>query len=262
MKNTIKKLNAITHEANAIQTIRDLKLMIKFNERIIKALVNLKAISNFISQFIVNKYRFETIKLKKSQHLLMMNEDKLKTLITKKMIFLFMTIQRHHEKIIFEIVQMITHDLVLSMPWLKLHNSNVNWEKKTLIFEKCDCVIVIQFTHQQWSMINERHELNYRKFSITTKNNFTKRFASTNIKMNQSNQKVKNEKENYAFSKILDKLNKFKGKRRKLLKKLEDLKNILDEYKSWKHLFREEVTIKVLLKYQLWNHEIKLKSRK
>ena len=92
MKNTMKKLNAITHEVNAIQTIRDLKLMIKLNERIIKALVNLKTTLNFISQFVVNRYQFEIIKLKKSQHLLIINENKLKTLITKKTIFLFMTI--------------------------------------------------------------------------------------------------------------------------------------------------------------------------
>ena len=92
MKNTMRKLNAITHEANAIQTIRGLKLIIKFNERIIKALVNLKVILNFIFQFVVNKYQFEIIKLKKSQHLLMINEDKLKTSIIKKTILLFMTI--------------------------------------------------------------------------------------------------------------------------------------------------------------------------
>ena len=56
MKDTMKELNAITHEVNAIQMIRDFKLMIKLSERIIKALVNLKATSNFISQFVVNEY--------------------------------------------------------------------------------------------------------------------------------------------------------------------------------------------------------------
>ena len=56
LKNIMKKLNAIAHEINAIQTIQDLKLMIKFNEKILKILVNLKVTSNFISQFIVNKY--------------------------------------------------------------------------------------------------------------------------------------------------------------------------------------------------------------
>ena len=95
-----------------------------------------------------------------------------------------MTIQRYHEKIIFEIVQMIIHDLVLNMFWLKLHNSNVNWGKKTLTLKKCDCVIDIQFTHRQWSMINEEYESNYKKFSIATKNDFTKKFVSTNIETN------------------------------------------------------------------------------
>ena len=48
MKSTMRKLNAIIHEANAIQAIRGLKLMIEFNERIIKTLINSKATSNFI----------------------------------------------------------------------------------------------------------------------------------------------------------------------------------------------------------------------
>ena len=51
----------------------------------------------------------------KLQHLLMINEDKFKTSITKETISLFMTIQRHHEKITFKIVQIIIHDLVLNM---------------------------------------------------------------------------------------------------------------------------------------------------
>ena len=63
----------------------------------------------------MNKYQFNIIKLKKFQHLLMINEDKLKIIIIKKTIPLFMTIQRHHEIITFEVVQIITHDFVLNM---------------------------------------------------------------------------------------------------------------------------------------------------
>ena len=81
-------------------------------------------------------------------------------------------------------------------------------------------------------MTNKEHESNYKEFSIATKNNFTKKFVSTNIEKNQSNQEVKNEEKNYALSKILDKSNKFEGKHRKLLKKFKNLKNILDEYKN------------------------------
>ena len=88
--------------------------------------------------------------------------------------------------------------------------------------------------HRQRSMTNKQHELNFVKYSITIKNDLKKRFASINIKQNQSNQKVKKkkEKENHAFLKNLDKLKRLKGKRRKLLKEIKDLKNILDEYKN------------------------------
>ena len=48
MKNIIKELNAIIHEINTIQTIQGLRLMIEFEEKIIKALVNLKITSNFV----------------------------------------------------------------------------------------------------------------------------------------------------------------------------------------------------------------------
>ena len=115
MKNTMRKLNAIAHKANAMQIVRDLKLMIKINEKIIKTFVNSKVISNFIFQFIVNKYKFNIIKFKNSQYLLMINENKLKTTIIKETIFLFILIQQYHEKITFEVVQIITYDFVLNM---------------------------------------------------------------------------------------------------------------------------------------------------
>ena len=84
MKNTMKKLNAIAHEANAIQIVRDLKLIIEINKKIIEAFVYFEIISNFVFQFIVNKYNFDIIKFKNSQYLLMISEDKLKTIIIKK----------------------------------------------------------------------------------------------------------------------------------------------------------------------------------
>ena len=49
---------------------------------------------------------------------------------------LSMTIQQHHEKIIFDIVFMTKHDKVLKIPWLKKHNSDVNWKKKNIYMKK------------------------------------------------------------------------------------------------------------------------------
>ena len=56
----------------------------------------------------VTKKLFQFIKLQ------LIDETKLNQ-ISKETNSLMMTIQRHHEKISFEIVQMITHDIVLQM---------------------------------------------------------------------------------------------------------------------------------------------------
>ena len=77
-------------------------------------------------------------------------------MIIEKIILLTMTFQQHHEEFTLNIVRMINHDIVLKMFWLKMHNFNIDWKTKIFIFEKCDCVIDIQFTHRQRSMINEQ----------------------------------------------------------------------------------------------------------
>ena len=79
MKSTMRELNAITHEeCNTTQTIRGLRTKVEINEKIFKARVISKATSNFIFQFLMNKQRFKTIKLKKTHYLLIINENKLK----------------------------------------------------------------------------------------------------------------------------------------------------------------------------------------
>lgn len=90
----MKELNAIAYikECNAIQIIRNLRTKIKINEKTFEAFVNSKAISNFMSQSLMNKQRFETIKLKEAHYLMIINENKLKNQITKKTISLSMTI--------------------------------------------------------------------------------------------------------------------------------------------------------------------------
>ena len=77
-------------------------------------------------------------------------------MIIEEIVLLTMTFQQHHEEFILNIVRMINHDIVLKMLWLKMHNFNIDWETKVFTFEKCDCVIDIQFTHRQRSMINEQ----------------------------------------------------------------------------------------------------------
>ena len=73
-------------------------------------------------------------------------------------------------------------------------------KKKTLTFKKCDCVIDIQFMHQQRSMINEQHELNFVKYSITLKNNSKKNsFRQILNKINQIKKSKKKRKKSRIF---------------------------------------------------------------
>ena len=72
-------------------------------------------------------------------------------------------------------------------------------------FEQCDCVIKIQSTHRQRSMINEkqnRESIARREFAASNKNDM-KKFDFTDIDLNQSNRKMKiNEKNNVFFENL------------------------------------------------------------
>ena len=61
-------------------------------------------------------------------------------------------------------------------------------------------------------MINKEHELSLTKYSITKKNDFKRRFASTNTRQGKLNQKIKKTEKSYILSKILDKFEKLKRK--------------------------------------------------
>ena len=74
--------------------------------------------------------------------------------------------------------------------------------------------------------------MNFTKYSITIKNE-SKRNSFRQIlnKVNQIKKSKKKEK-NHAFSMNFDKSKRLKGKQRKLLKEITNLKNILNEYKN------------------------------
>ena len=75
-------------------------------------------------------------------------------MITKTKL-LSIIIQQYYKKLIFNIIKIITYDIILKMLWLKKHNLILNWNKIKFIFEKYNCVITIQFTQRRKSLINE-----------------------------------------------------------------------------------------------------------
>ena len=66
-------------------------------------------------QQLMNREEFVIRKLKKSQIIQVIDEKKLKIRIIKEIVSLFIAIQKHHEQLIFDIIEMIIHNIVLKM---------------------------------------------------------------------------------------------------------------------------------------------------
>ena len=162
MKDSLQECNNIERalqQLNSISYACTFCTPIRLESHRLTAMINFDATGNFVSSFLVNRKGLLTQKKKDAYSLMIINEDPLKgndEIIIEEIIPLTMTFQQHHEELTLNIVRMISHDIVLEMPWLKMHNLNIDWETKVLTFERCDCVIDIQFTHRQRSMINEQ----------------------------------------------------------------------------------------------------------
>ena len=63
----------------------------------------------------MNREEFSTHKLEKSYLIQIVNEDELDTKIIKKTTFMIMTFQNHQKILIFDIVEMIIHEIILEM---------------------------------------------------------------------------------------------------------------------------------------------------
>ena len=84
------------------------------------------------------------------------NVIKKNKIINLKTKSLSIVIQQYHEKNIFDVIEIIIHDVVLKLFWLKKHNLDVNWKNKIFIFKKCQYMIDIVFAYQQNLIINKK----------------------------------------------------------------------------------------------------------
>ena len=260
MKGSLKECNNTTkalQQLNSTSYTRTFCTLIRFKFHRFTTMIDFDATRNFVSSSLVDRKSLLTQKKKDAYNLVTIDEDPLKgndEMIIEEIIPLTMTFQQHHEELTLNIVRMINHDIVLGMPWLKMHNLNIDWETRVFTFEKCDCVIDIQFTHRQRSMINKqtnRESIVKSELINANKNIDEQMFDFTNIVKDQASHEVKINEESHAPFEISN-----KSKNRNALTR------IFDEYKQWKHLFLKEVTTKTLLKHQIWNHEIVLESSK
>ena len=53
-------------------------------------------------------------------------EEEFVNKMNQKTISLSIAIQQHHEELVFDLIEMIIHEVVLKDSWLKKHNSSIN----------------------------------------------------------------------------------------------------------------------------------------
>ena len=104
-------------QLNSINTTFIFQTSININEHRFTIIIDSNATENFMSQNLIKENVYLLLK-KNVYNLIIINENSLfneNEKMNTKIKLLSIAIQQHHEKLIFDIVQMITHDVVLKM---------------------------------------------------------------------------------------------------------------------------------------------------
>ncbi len=107
-----QQLNLTTHARYFITSI-------KINDRQLIAMIDSSATNNFMTKALVKRKKYSTQKKFDAYNLVVVDENPLlneNEKVNKETKPLSIAIQQHHEKLIFNIVKIITYDIVLEMP--------------------------------------------------------------------------------------------------------------------------------------------------
>ena len=114
-----EKCNMIAQkQINSVSTTSTFQTSINVNEHRLTAMIDSSATENFMSQGLIERKRLSTRKKDDSYDLIVIDENSLSSeneRMNTETKSLSIAIQRHHEKLIFDIVRMTTHDVVLRM---------------------------------------------------------------------------------------------------------------------------------------------------
>ena len=106
-----QQLNLTTHTRCFIT-------LIKINDCRLTTMIDSNAIDNFMARALVKRKEYSTRRKSNAYNLVIVNENSLlveNERVNKETKLLLIAIQQHHEKLIFDIVEMITYDIVLEM---------------------------------------------------------------------------------------------------------------------------------------------------
>ena len=209
------------------------------------AMIDSEFKNNYVSTVLMRRKRFFIRSKDKDAFETFAIGEEFVNKMNQETISISVAIQQHHEELTFDLIEMIIHEVVLEDPWLKKHNSSINWETRILTFERCDCVIDIMPEHRQKTMTDERSKT--KRLAHTRKGDLKTNFSSSNINRDQLSQQNKVRKRSHVSSEYLES---------------NDIRKLSSVYKKWTFLFRKEKSTKILSKHQSWDHEIRLESEK
>ena len=160
--------------------------------------------------------------------------------VTKETIPLPVAIQKHHEEMVFDVVDMASHDIVLGVPWLKKHNPQINWKTETVTLGR-DCVIRPRPLRQ----------LNATKDERRSKTTLPGNCAIPNSKRGHSEKPP-------PSTVATDTDRRPTGQQVSNQAGINTPSDYPQEYQRWAALFEEGTDESALPKHESWDHEIPL----
>jgi hypothetical protein len=196
----------------------------------LKALVDSGASTNFISKDAVDRLCIGVVHTT-PYPLSVANGSKMTTVVERTET-LSMAHQSHHEELTLDIISM-RHDVILGTPWLAKHNPTIDWNARTMTFDRCQC--------GQDQRRTARHPLK-------ESNDSKKRYWTDRQELSNTERK--------PFVKIKHQ------KLEKVPTKEPEVVLIPKVHQKWKKLFQEDNGATALPAHKPWDHEIILEEGK
>jgi hypothetical protein len=179
------------------------------------------ATGNFISPKALSRLQLQKQQKKQKYSLRLIDGTEIGSgMVTHETTKVLMKLDEHYEYINFDITDTGSDDIVLGIPWLRMHNPTINWTTGKLQFTRCNCQSALP-SRVRVPAEDEEHDREVMRACIPDLRLKTRDLywlSATNT----------------------------------------DQKSIPQEYRRYTTIFKEDLPGEALPKHQSWDHEIPL----
>ena len=105
----------------------------------INAMIDSGATEDFIDQEVCNKHGIKTIKATNPREIYLADGKPSAMGPVTHIAKVPMDINSHRELATFQVANLLHHEVILGMPWLKEHNPTIDWNEKKITFNSERC---------------------------------------------------------------------------------------------------------------------------